>query len=119
MKQSNNITGSFALAKNFTFNNLICLRTYSSVVVHCWDYREFIVQKAGISNEEELEFSNTKILNNISNYSSWHYRSRILFKMFGTTSEEIPIVDEKCREGKFLFFFNYFSYRFFLVHFAK
>ncbi|XP_011138435.2 geranylgeranyl transferase type-2 subunit alpha isoform X2 [Harpegnathos saltator] len=65
---------------------------------HCWDYREFVVQKAGISNEEELEFSNTKILNNISNYSSWHYRSRILFKMFGTTSEEIPIVDEKYRE---------------------
>ncbi|XP_014485612.1 PREDICTED: geranylgeranyl transferase type-2 subunit alpha isoform X2 [Dinoponera quadriceps] len=65
---------------------------------HCWDYREFIVQKAGISNEEELEFSNTKILNNISNYSSWHYRSQILFKMFGTASEEMPIVDEKYRE---------------------
>jgi len=58
------------------------------------------VQKAGISNEEEFEFSTTKILNNFSNYSSWHYRSRILTKMFGTTSEEIPIVDDKYREGK-------------------
>ncbi|XP_071645686.1 geranylgeranyl transferase type-2 subunit alpha [Temnothorax longispinosus] len=65
---------------------------------HCWDYREFVVQKAGISNEEEFEFSTTKILNNFSNYSSWHYRSRILTKMFGTTSEEIPIVDDKYRE---------------------
>ncbi|KAL0120602.1 hypothetical protein PUN28_008348 [Cardiocondyla obscurior] len=65
---------------------------------HCWDYREFIVQKAGISNEEEFEFSTTKILNNFSNYSSWHYRSRILTKMFGTTSEEIPIVDDRYRE---------------------
>ncbi|GAB1869598.1 Geranylgeranyl transferase type-2 subunit alpha [Camponotus japonicus] len=65
---------------------------------HCWDYREFIVQKAGISNEEEFEFSTTKILNNFSNYSSWHYRSRILYKMFGTTLEEIPIIDEKYRE---------------------
>ncbi|XP_032686698.1 geranylgeranyl transferase type-2 subunit alpha isoform X2 [Odontomachus brunneus] len=65
---------------------------------HCWDYREFIVQKAEIPNNKELEFSNTKILNNISNYSSWHYRSRILYKMFGTASEEIPIEDEKYRE---------------------
>ncbi|XP_018398517.1 PREDICTED: geranylgeranyl transferase type-2 subunit alpha [Cyphomyrmex costatus] len=65
---------------------------------HCWDYREFVVQKAEISNEEEFEFSTTKILNNFSNYSSWHYRSRILTKMFGTTSEEIPIVDDRYRE---------------------
>ncbi|XP_018307477.1 geranylgeranyl transferase type-2 subunit alpha [Mycetomoellerius zeteki] len=65
---------------------------------HCWDYREFVVQKAGISNEEEFEFSTTKILNNFSNYSSWHYRSRILTKMFDSTSEEIPIVDDKYRE---------------------
>lgn len=65
---------------------------------HCWDYREFVVQKAGISNEEEFEFSTTKILNNFSNYSSWHYRSRILTKMFGTSSEEIPIIDDKYRE---------------------
>ncbi|KAL6256028.1 hypothetical protein P5V15_013263 [Pogonomyrmex californicus] len=65
---------------------------------HCWDYREFVVQKAGISNEEEFEFSTTKILNNFSNYSSWHYRSRILTKMFGTMYEEIPIIDEKYRE---------------------
>ncbi|XP_011864432.1 PREDICTED: geranylgeranyl transferase type-2 subunit alpha-like isoform X2 [Vollenhovia emeryi] len=65
---------------------------------HCWDYREFVVQKAGISNEEELEFSTTKILSNFPNYSSWHYRSRILTKMFGTTSKEIPIVDDIYRE---------------------
>ncbi|XP_012218287.1 geranylgeranyl transferase type-2 subunit alpha [Linepithema humile] len=65
---------------------------------HCWDYREFVVQKARISNEEEFEFSTKKILNNFSNYSSWHYRSRILSKMFGTPSEEIPIIDEKYRE---------------------
>ncbi|XP_012535998.1 geranylgeranyl transferase type-2 subunit alpha isoform X2 [Monomorium pharaonis] len=65
---------------------------------HCWDYREFVVQKAGISSEEEFEFSTTKILSNFSNYSSWHYRSRILTKMFGTMSEEIPIVDDKYRE---------------------
>lgn len=58
------------------------------------------MQRAGISNEEEFEFSTIKILSNFSNYSSWHYRSRILTKMFGTISEEIPIVDDRYREGK-------------------
>lgn len=76
---------------------------YFFIVVHCWDYRKFIVQKAGISNEEEFEFSTTKILNNFSNYSSWHYRSRILYKMFGTTLEEIPIIDKKYKEGNNLY----------------
>lgn len=80
--------------------------TFLFIVVHCWDYREFVVQKAGISNEEEFEFSTTKILNNFSNYSSWHYRSRILTKMFGTSSEEIPIVDDKYREGKYNIYFT-------------
>ncbi|EZA50218.1 geranylgeranyl transferase type-2 subunit alpha isoform X2 [Ooceraea biroi] len=66
---------------------------------HCWDYRKFVVGKAGISDREEFEFSSTKILNNFSNYSSWHYRSRILSRMFGSTGlEEIPILDEVYRE---------------------
>lgn len=100
-------TENIALAKTYVSNKLTYLTMYLSIAVHCWDYRKFIVQKAGISNEEELEFSNTKIMNNISNYSSWHYRSRILYKMFGTESEEIPIIDEKYREGRS--FMNFFS----------
>jgi len=77
-------------------------------VVHCWDYREFVVQKAGVSNEEEFEFSTTKILNNFSNYSSWHYRSRILSRMFGTALEEIPIIEEKYTEGEFFINYSFF-----------
>lgn len=80
--------------------NMARLTTCLFTVVHCWDYREFIVQKAGVSNEEEFEFSSTKILNNFSNYSSWHYRSRILSKMVGVTSGEMPIIDEQYREGE-------------------
>ncbi|XP_076182384.1 rab geranylgeranyltransferase subunit alpha isoform X1 [Ptiloglossa arizonensis] len=55
---------------------------------HCWNYREFVVQKAGISSEEEFKFSTSKILNNFSNYSSWHYRSRLLSKIFDNCNQQ-------------------------------
>ncbi|XP_011299508.1 geranylgeranyl transferase type-2 subunit alpha [Fopius arisanus] len=65
---------------------------------HCWDYRQHLVKKAGISDAEEFEFSTTKIYNNFSNYSSWHYRSKILSKMFPDESGELPIVADKHKE---------------------
>ncbi|XP_063984457.1 geranylgeranyl transferase type-2 subunit alpha isoform X2 [Diachasmimorpha longicaudata] len=65
---------------------------------HCWDYRQHLVKKAGISDAEEFEFSTTKIYNNFSNYSSWHYRSKILSKMFPDPSGELPIVADKHKE---------------------
>ncbi|XP_051157890.1 geranylgeranyl transferase type-2 subunit alpha isoform X2 [Leptopilina boulardi] len=65
---------------------------------HCWDYRNFIVQKAGVADNEEFEFSMTKILNNFSNYSSWHYRSKILSKMFPDDTYKLPIEVNKHKE---------------------
>ncbi|XP_034945684.1 geranylgeranyl transferase type-2 subunit alpha [Chelonus insularis] len=65
---------------------------------HCWDYRQHIVKKAGISDEDEFEFSTTKILNNFSNYSSWHYRSKILSKLFPDKENKLPIDAEKHKE---------------------
>ncbi|XP_017756482.1 PREDICTED: geranylgeranyl transferase type-2 subunit alpha-like [Eufriesea mexicana] len=63
---------------------------------HCWNYREFVVQKAGISPEEEFQFATSKILNNFSNYSSWHYRSQLLSKIFYNSDQNR--INEKKKE---------------------
>lgn len=54
---------------------------------HCWDYRQIVASKCQEPYENELKFTMEMIEANFSNYSAWHYRS----KLFGASRK-----DEEC-----------------------
>ena len=69
-------------------------------IVHCWDYRRTIVAKSKTSMENELNFSTSKINKNFSNYSSWHYRSELLPRIYPSAAGETQLDEQKLAEGK-------------------
>lgn len=49
---------------------------------HCWRHRFFVVKNGNLPKINELEFTYEKICTNFSNYSSWHYRSKLIEDLY-------------------------------------
>ena len=49
---------------------------------HCWKHRYFVIENGKLSKEEELAFTYEKICANFSNYSAWHYRSKLIEQLY-------------------------------------
>ena len=69
------------------------------LIVHCWDYRRFLVEQTSRSPIKEINLTNSLIENNFSNYSSWHYRSKLLPTVYPAVSGSNKIAEEKLIEG--------------------
>jgi len=50
---------------------------------HGWGYRRWCVNNAGDVKADELKYTQTKIEQNVENFSAWHARSVLLMKQHG------------------------------------
>ncbi|PSN29783.1 Geranylgeranyl transferase type-2 subunit alpha, partial [Blattella germanica] len=65
---------------------------------HTWDYRKIVVEHLKVPASAEFDYSTKKIMVNFSNYSSWHYRSRLLPCIYPHPSGSLPIREDKHKE---------------------
>ncbi|XP_075992345.1 rab geranylgeranyltransferase subunit alpha [Anticarsia gemmatalis] len=60
---------------------------------HTWDYRRFVVSKCKPPLKDEFDFTTEKLYSNFSNYSAWHYRSKMLVELYPDLKGGRPIED--------------------------
>ena len=59
------------------------------LLVHAWDYRRSIVQRhENLDLMHEFNYTREKINENFSNYSAWHYRSKLFPRVYASVSAE-------------------------------
>lgn len=69
---------------------------YTPISVHVWDYRRYLISMISEGNQvtssedqfkSELAFTTKQIESNFSNFSAWHYRSKLLEPLFRSEDE--------------------------------
>jgi hypothetical protein len=80
-----------------------CLKSESNFFywfnsVHCWRHRLWVSKRVEESVESQMQFNTTKISQDFSNYSAWHYRSKLLDSIRST--EVSTEVVTKLKDGE-------------------